>query len=130
MTKVKSSIDKAAQDAVKVISDAAKTATTAIATAALDATKLLASNAAEAVKLTEKKDGTDHDLLQRLDEKVDGLKIDIKEIKDGTSAKISDHEVRINALETSNTRQTVMLSIGVGILGLLVSLLVWHLVGR
>ena len=41
--------------------------------------------------------------------------------------KLEDHEVRINTLETSNTTVKVMLSIGISILSLLVSLLIYHL---
>lgn len=40
---------------------------------------------------------------------------------------IEDHEVRLNNLETSNTRLTVMLVIGSSILTVLVSLLIFHL---
>lgn len=121
------SIDTAASEAVKIISDAASKATTAIADAALSASKLLASNAAEAVKVSSVKDGNDHDLLQRLDQKVDSLKEDIKEIKDGTAVKIADHELRLNKLETNNTTINVKVAIGIGILTLLVSLLIYHL---
>jgi hypothetical protein len=41
--------------------------------------------------------------------------------------KVADHEVRINSLETNHTRTTVLLSIGIGILGILVSILVYHI---
>lgn len=41
--------------------------------------------------------------------------------------KVSDHETRLNTLETSNTRTTVLLSIGIGILTILVSLLTYHI---
>lgn len=41
----------------------------------------------------------DHDLLTRLDTKVDALKEDIKVLNDGTSTKIADHESRIRGLE-------------------------------
>jgi Flp pilus assembly protein TadG len=43
---------------------------------------------------------------------------------------LENHEGRIITLETERTRVTVLLSIGIGILGLLVSLLVYHLIGR
>ena len=120
-------INNAASEAVKVISDAAGKATQAIADAALSATKLLATNAAEAAKITNVKGSDDHDLLVELKVKMEGLKSDISDIKDGTATKIADHELRINKLETSNTRQTTMLGIGIAILSLLVSLLVYHL---
>lgn len=41
----------------------------------------------------------DHDLLITLVAKVDGVKEDIRVLNDGTSAKISDHETRLRALE-------------------------------
>ncbi len=41
----------------------------------------------------------DHDLLTKLDVKVDALKEDIRILNDGTSSKISDHELRIRLLE-------------------------------
>lgn len=41
--------------------------------------------------------------------------------------KVTDHETRINALETSHTRTTVLVSIGIGILTILVSLLTYHI---
>src|SRR3990167_5026206 len=44
----------------------------------------------------------DHDLLIRLEAKVDGVISDIKEIKDGTSMKIAEHETRIRQLEETN----------------------------
>jgi hypothetical protein len=43
---------------------------------------------------------------------------------------LENHEQRLNGLETEKTRVTVLLATGIGILTLLVSLLVWHLVGR
>lgn len=41
----------------------------------------------------------DHDLLIVLNAKLDQLSIDVKELKDGTSMKIADHELRIKANE-------------------------------
>lgn len=108
-------ISGAASDAVKVIANAAKQAKKVITDAAATANT---------------KTGNDHDLLVILNTKMEGLKVDIQDLKDGTSTKINDHEVRLNALETNNTKITVMLGIGIGILTLLVSLLVWHLVGK
>ena len=49
---------------------------------------------------------TDHDTLIRLEGKVDSFLTqylsDMKELKDGTTAKINDHEVRIKTLEKVN----------------------------
>jgi hypothetical protein len=41
----------------------------------------------------------DHDILITLVAEVKGLREDIKEIKDGTTLKISDHETRLRRLE-------------------------------
>lgn len=46
----------------------------------------------------------DHDLIIRLGEKIDGLKEDIKELKDGMTTKTEDHEKRIKSLEISVTK--------------------------
>ena len=46
----------------------------------------------------------DHDLLQKLDVKVDSLKEDIKGLSDGTTKQISDHETRIKTLENNTTK--------------------------
>jgi len=40
---------------------------------------------------------------------------------------IDDHETRINGLESNNTKNTVLLVVGSGILSFLVGLLIWHL---
>lgn len=42
---------------------------------------------------------TDHDLLVTLHEQIKGVREDIKEIKDGTSEKLSDHEMRLRRIE-------------------------------
>lgn len=41
----------------------------------------------------------DHDLLVTMHEQIKGIKADIKELKDGTSTKLSDHELRLRRLE-------------------------------
>lgn len=41
----------------------------------------------------------DHDLLVTMHEQIKGIKSDIKELKDGTSAKLNDHELRLRRLE-------------------------------
>lgn len=45
----------------------------------------------------------DHDLLVTMHEQIKGIKSDIKEIKDGTSTQLKDHEDRIRILETDNS---------------------------
>jgi hypothetical protein len=101
-----------------------------IANAASEAAKVIANSAAEAVKTINIKSNTDHDLLTELKVRMEGLKSDIKDLKDGTSTKINDHEIRLTALESSKTKQNTMMSIGIGILTLLTSLIVWHVAGR
>ena len=130
---------RAADDAVGTIAAAAKAATATIAAAALDATKLLAANATEAAKISNAKTDGDHDTLTtlvasvanldaKLTEKFVDLKSDIKNLNDGTSSQINNHENRLNALETSKTKQNVLMSIGIGILTLLTSILIYHIV--
>lgn len=126
MVKIKSNIIEAKAE----IAQAATDATKIIAQAASEAAKVVAAATAEAVKVKETRDSGDHDLLIELKTKMDDLKNDIAELKDGTSTKIASHEIRIVTLENTDTRVTVMLSIGVGILTLLISLLIWHLVGK
>lgn len=100
-----------------------------VANAAAEATKIVAAAAAEATKVTNSKYLNDHDLLIELKTKMDGLRDDVKNISDGTSKQISDHETRINGLEDSKTKQNTAMSIGIGILSLLTSLLIYHLIG-
>ena len=112
-----------------------------LAQAAQDALKVIANAAAEALKVTNVANGGDHDTItklvgsfENLDKKFSDkfleVREDIKKLSDGTSKQIDDHEIRIGKLETSKNTQNVMMSIGIGILTLLVSLLVYHLVGR
>ena len=42
---------------------------------------------------------TDHDLLVTMHEQIKNLRKEVGEMKDGTSVKIADHEVRIRRLE-------------------------------
>lgn len=41
----------------------------------------------------------DHDLLVTMHEQIKGIKGDIKDLKDGTSMKLTDHENRLRKLE-------------------------------
>ena len=67
------------------------------------------------------------DLLIELKTEMAGVRQDIRDLKDNTAVRIAEHETRLNALETSRTKQNTMTSIAAGILTLLVSLLTWHL---
>ena len=141
----KKDIEQAVADAVKVI-----------AAAASEAAHTVANAAAEAVKVSNVKGADDHDLLVVLNTKMEDLKTDIQDLKDGTSARITtleneklnirdsypvlykkdidekmaDHEKRMKAIESSDTKLTVMLGIGIAILSVLVSLLVYHILGK
>ena len=154
-SKAKTDIETAASDAVKIIAQASSTAASALASAASDATKTIANAAAEAVKVNNVKGNDDHDLLIELKTKMDGLKSDIKEIKDGTSARIaglerekldakdsysmiykagvdkvqSDHENRIKTIETTRSSQTILITIGIGLLSILTAILLYHVLG-
>jgi hypothetical protein len=118
-----------------IIEDAAKIALDVVSKASEEAAKVIANSASEAVKVISAKNlenydksSKDHDILIELKTKMEDLKIDIKEIKDGTSAKINNHDERICKLETSKTRQNVMMSIGIAILSLLTTIMIYHLV--
>jgi hypothetical protein len=60
---------------------------------------------------------------------MESLRTDIKDLKDGTSLQIADHEKRIFSLETGKSKTTVMLTVLVGIGAVLISMLVAHLFG-
>jgi hypothetical protein len=128
-------IERAAQVAKQVISDATE-----------EAAKVIANAANEAIMVLDQKNtgsSCDHDLLMRVDTKVDRLKDDIKDINLGMSSVIrdvcsrvekleitiiKDGEKRLNALEVSRGYVTVMLTIGCGLLTFLSSLMVYHLI--
>jgi len=144
-TMKKKDIEQAAADAVKVI-----------AAAASEAARTVANAAAEAVKVSNVKGADDHDLLVVLNTKMEDLKTDIQDLKDGTSTRIAtleneklnirdsypilykkdvdtkfiDHEKRIKTIESLNTKLSVMLGIGIGILSFLVSLMIYHILGK
>ncbi len=80
----------------------------------------------------------DHDMLITLVANVKNLtesqekfhkemKEAMNDLKDNYSGQLGNHERRLNKLETANTRSTVLLSVGVGILTILVSILVYHI---
>ena len=88
-----------ASNACRAIADATSKATTALASAALDATRTLVVDANVAAKVVTDKaeknsigDNPDHDLLVRLEEKIESIKTDIKDLKSGTSDRIENLE--------------------------------------
>lgn len=133
------SVAQAADIAAKSVAQAAESAAKLIASSAESATRVVSNAAAESVKVVNLKDAGDHDLLIELKTRMEGLKeaierfksdtsIDIKDLKDNSSGKIADHEIRIINLEKSRGNLTLLISIGIGILSVLVGLLIFHLV--
>ena len=82
------SLENAAADAVKVISEAAKNATAAIAQAAESAAKVVANNAEVQAKIAAIPTPAamdDHNLLMRLDQKVDNIQTTVNKLTDRDS---------------------------------------------
>jgi hypothetical protein len=93
---VRHTILDAAREASKIITDAAALQIKAIADAAGQARTVVIANASEAARIVSEKsidNSSDHNLLIRIDVKVDGLDTKIKELTTGTAT-------RISALET------------------------------
>ena len=149
---LKQELSQAATTAVQAIADAASKATATIATAAEAASKVVSTNAATAAQALVVKniDGTsDHDVLNslvatttinfaNLKDSQDKFHLEMKEsfadLKNNYAERLGDVEKRIDIngkritdLETSKTRQNVMMSIGIGLITLLVSLMIYSL---
>jgi hypothetical protein len=88
----KKELAEAAGSAVKVIAEAAETAAKRIASSAEEAHKVVADAAATSVRVLHLKSADDHDLLIQLNTRVEGIKEDIKDLKDGTAKRITDLE--------------------------------------
>lgn len=72
----------------------------------------------------------DHDILIGIMVEVRQIKADIKDLKDGTSAKLSSHEVRIEELEKWKSGAKIYLTI-YGVIGGFISiLLINHIIGK
>lgn len=65
----------------------------------------------------------DHNLLIKLDTKVDALKEDIKMLNDGTNSKIEDHETRIRSNEKNITKILTWGTAAISVLGIIEFLL-------
>ena len=149
-------ISRAQDDALSVIASATSKAKDALAEDAINASKRLASDAADALKLMGTRGSDDHDLLIRIETTMNILERDIKEMKTGSAIKLGEHEDRIgrievwkagvneesgllsnvkintgkiSVLERSRTIQTTMTNVGVGLLLLMASMLIYHLFG-
>lgn len=51
------------------------------------------------LNMTEHQYRDDHDLLVAMSEQIKQVRVDIQDLKDGTSTKIADHELRLRRLE-------------------------------
>jgi hypothetical protein len=76
------------------------------------------------------KQTTDHDLLIELRTRMEDIKNDIKELKDGTTKTMADHEIRIQKMENFRTKNTVALGIYISIGVFLASLMVYHVLAK
>jgi hypothetical protein len=104
-------IERAAADAVKIISDAAAVASKGVASAAFDAAKVVAEAAAVSVKVLSVKNADDHDLLIELKTLMGVLKDDIKDLKTGVSVQLADHESRVKRLETKTANYFITITL-------------------
>ena len=116
---MKSKTSKEIENAVQAISAAVAEAVKTISSAAAEAKNVVAvnaQNAAKALEISSVKDGSDHDLLQRLDQKVDNIQTTVNKLTDRDVNYITkdehktlleivaDHETRIKSLETITTK--------------------------
>lgn len=112
-------IQNAASDAVRAISDAAAKATSVIAQAAETAAKVVSNNAevqAKVIALPTLQETNDHNLLIKLDTKVDNIQQDLTSLKNQHNGYVikpefievvriqADHETRTRVLERSTTQ--------------------------
>jgi hypothetical protein len=72
----------------------------------------------------------DHDILIRVETRLEDLQKAVDNLRDGTQKTIMNHEDRINKLETSRTRQNVAMGIYIGIGIFLTTLMIYHLIGQ
>jgi ATP/maltotriose-dependent transcriptional regulator MalT len=106
-----------------------ETAKDTIAKATERATRIIATAAADALKVKSAQQDGDHDIIVELRVRMEDLKNMVKDLTDGTTRQISEHEKRIGRLETARTTQTVMLSLGIALLVIIFGLLTYHLFG-
>lgn len=78
----------------------------------------------------------DHDILVVVVTKLDSLKDDVKEIKDGTQKKIDDHDKRIESLEKGRDKNWTYIKFGLWLGGIifamlvvLLTMMIYHLTG-
>jgi hypothetical protein len=72
----------------------------------------------------------DHDILIRVETRLEDLQKAVDNLRDGTQKTIMNHEDRLNKLETSKTRLNVAMGIYIGIGIFLTTLMIYHLIGK
>jgi alanyl-tRNA synthetase len=82
----------AASIATQAIANAAREAVRTVSEAAAQASRLVVHNAEETSRTLNTQRSSDHDAIVRISEKIDSLKADVKELKDGTSKRIDNLE--------------------------------------
>jgi hypothetical protein len=83
---------ESAREAAKLVTDASAIQIKSIAEAAGQARTVVTAQASEAAHVLNVRNadgGSDHDVLTRLDVKVDGLKVDIRTLTDGTATRLA-----------------------------------------
>jgi hypothetical protein len=141
-------IKQHAIDAVDKISHAEDNATRTIALAAGDAKKVVADAAAVSAREWSLKNSGDHDLLIRLETQMGFISNAIKELKDGTVARIEllerdkaekkevidlltiaeDNKKRIRSLEDKSSNSNLTIGLFVSLILFLGGLLVYHII--
>ena len=127
------------QEAIKALSAAASEAIKTIANAATEAKSVVSVNAAEAARVLSVTNSGDHDLLTKLDTKVDQIQADVTDLKKNNVIYVTqeqhkslidksvDQEDRLRVIETfknnSLGRNTVLAS-GISIVITIIILLV------
>ena len=116
------------QDFAKInIELAAEQAVAVIASAAEAASKVIASSAEEAVKVVNTQNSLDHDLLIRIETRMESLRTDIRELKDGTTTQIDDHEKRLQKIEKKVSGYVITLSLYSGAIATLIGIMIYHI---
>jgi hypothetical protein len=73
---------------------------------------------------------SDHDLLVELKTEMKFLRVDVKEIKDGTSAQLEDHEKRIRTLELLKSKYFWTTAIYSTIGATMITLIIYHILQK
>lgn len=98
-------------EAKKEIANAAKEATGVIANAANEASKLIITASEAAAKVLTMEHRVDHDILITLVGKVDGLKDDIKGIKNDHETRLRNVEVKVTKIMTYGTAALLVIGL-------------------